>query len=240
MYRTNGSIWITVQSSSLLSHPQNCCAKYHDGHSGLSAAELPWLPTVCWATTVSRSLSLRCSAHHSLLFIIHHQLYIKYCGKVSLSNWNNCWLGFGAGKRRQHANQTSEVIFLLLWWDSVCWILVFRKLYYVIKDTYLESSYSKRQHRDASRWEFILSSLTPLQYGIDCHLEMFLCYRETLARSCRLAVRLVSTLWNLTGRSPISGSELEHLTDWVDFTSGASLCKQETPSQLCCENLGAY
>lgn len=132
VYRTNGSIWITVQSSSLLSHRQNCCAKYRDGHSGLLAAELPLLPAVCCATNVSRCLSLGYSAHYSLLFIPHHKPNIKGCGKIPLSSCNQCSLGFGAGKRRQHAKHL-DVIFLFLWWDTVCLILVYWKLYTLSK-----------------------------------------------------------------------------------------------------------
>lgn len=133
LYRTNGSTRITVQSSSLLSHLTNCFAKYHDGHSGLLAADPPLLPTVCWATTTSRSLSPGCSAHHSLFFILHHKIYVKGCGKVPLSSWNKYSFWFGSGKRKQYAKQTSEVIFLLLQWDSVCLILVFWRLYALSK-----------------------------------------------------------------------------------------------------------
>lgn len=107
-----------------------------------------------------QSLSLGCSAHHSLLFILHHKPYIKGCGKVPLSSWNKCSLGFGAGKRRQHAKQTSEVIFLLLWWDTVCLILVFWKLHTLSK-LLIKAPSTVKDNTDASKWEFMPSSLAP-------------------------------------------------------------------------------
>lgn len=99
---------------------------------------------------------------HPLLLVlqINQKLYIKGCRKVPLSGWNKSSLGFEAGKRKQQVEQTSEVVFFLLPWDTVCLILVFWKLGTLAKLFRILLQQRTSQRRESGR-ESVLSSLSP-------------------------------------------------------------------------------
>lgn len=157
----------------------------------------------------------------SLFFIFNQKLYIKGCRKVPLSGWNKCSLGFEAGKRKQQAKQTSEVIILLLAWDTVFLILVFWKLGTLTKQSRVLLQQRTSQRRE-SRREPVPSHLFPWWNGIKCHQWMLLYYTRTLVRPGGLEGQLVAGFWNLTGRNPTSSTALE----WVNFTPETSQYKK--------------